>query len=738
MRLFHRIQSGALALILSLGLACPAAAGVSPSQITLQIFSTGGMDGRTYSQDPLTEEAVPVSYLKAAAALSEERSAADESILLDLGNAVSSGALSGYAAGQSSEGYDPAAVCLRYLDYDALIPGRRELSLNREPGQALWEFLSEDSARAAGSPVDVLCANYLDAAAQEPVFKPYKILSYTVGGKVFRVGILGFGNADLPASAPVIRYEGAALSSSENDAGSYVYEWTHRWQKELREDEGCDFVIAALHSGLGSSDVFDPSSQAAWLASHTEGIDLILASGESAGVTAFRNTAGKQVSVVCPGGSTLTKTSLTIRRDGTFSLGKSQCLDLAGCEDDPGLSVLMALYYDREDSLLDSDLGSLSGQWDDVTSLSLIQNDTMNLVHEAQLWASGAQVSIAVPAAAEGFSVSSLLDSRGHGTVTLRDCWSIYGRDGDTLYLIEMTGEQIRKWLEACATQYSVDSSGYIVGSSQIAQVYGISYNVYLGNPEGVRVASLIYDGKPVNEGQIFRVAVSSQLLSTTAQNDPYGWYAVTGINLESNQILWDASVSDDFSSDGGSVTLILSEYIRAMTARGRELTPPTAKSRWTMVGSTSQEAMASVTRLELAEALYEEAGRPAVTAGGFTFSDMPQNSSAAVWAAQSGIILGSGGLFQPDVPVTREQALLMFLRFDRYRGQGPSGDWAAALPYTDAADGSPWAAEALMWNVVRQYLLPDAAGNLRPQASLNAAEMNAALRIIRKFGAEQ
>ena len=60
----------------------------------------------------------------------------------------------------------------------------------------------------------------------------------------------------------------------------------------------------------------------------------------------------------------------------------------------------------------------------------------------------------------------------------------------------------------------------------------------------------------------------------------------------------------------------------------------------------------------------------------------------------------------------------------------GPVGAWAVRVPYADAANASTWAADALMWNVIRGYLSPDAAGNFAPQTPLTAAALARAMAV--------
>ena len=99
----------------------------------------------------------------------------------------------------------------------------------------------------------------------------------------------------------------------------------------------------------------------------------------------------------------------------------------------------------------------------------------------------------------------------------------------------------------------------------------------------------------------------------------------------------------------------------------------------------------------------------------------------------EQGIVQGNGGgLFNPDAPISREQAAIMLLRFDLARNMGPSGSWAVGVPYTDATEISAWASEAIMWNVIRGYLSDDEQGYFRPQDPLTSMELDG---ILEKLG---
>lgn len=747
MRKIRRITALALSAVLLLGCLGLTALAAGPQTFTLGIYSTTDMHGKCYNLNPISGKEVNNSFLKVATAMAGERAANDGTILIDNGDIIQGTPIISYNMNIEGGKNNPMALCLRYCGYDAFVPGNHEFNFNQDTQQIFYDMLRDASGKYVGSPVDVVCANYIDVKSQQPKMEPYKLMSFDVGGREFKVGILGFENVNVPNWDLPTHYEGADFVHKDNTERSYVYEWVNYWQKQLRDVEKCDFVIVSAHSGEGGDAVgagdqgavgevnaeFNRENQVAHLIENTTGIDMVVAGHNHVpGVSSFQNADGVDVPVVNGGSSTLTKTLVTISADGSFTIGRSENMDLTGYKDDAGLAALMKPYYDRTLPFVSEQIGTLAGDWDDVTDLFHVQSDTMDLVHEAQLWATGADLSLASPVANKGFCISQLLGDQETAPISLKDCYSFYKYDNNLLYMIEMNGRQLKDWLEKCAMDYTVDHDGTITGGGfGTDQLYGLDYDVYLGNPEGRRVVNMTYQGKPVADDQTFKVALNSYRLSANAAGDEYGWYGITGITMGSDKVLWDGSVSEQFGSIGGSVTLVIAEYIKAMTADGKQITPPEARSHWTLnAGAGVAETPAKpLTRLEFVEKLYEAAGSPSVTisAPPSPFTDFADNGSAALsWAYENGIVSGNGkGAFLPDEPVTREQAAVMLLGAAKAMGKGPVGDWAVRLSYADAADIHGWAVEGAMWNLISS-LIPVADNAFDPAGTVTAAEAEA------------
>lgn len=103
----------------------------------------------------------------------------------------------------------------------------------------------------------------------------------------------------------------------------------------------------------------------------------------------------------------------------------------------------------------------------------------------------------------------------------------------------------------------------------------------------------------------------------------------------------------------------------------------------------------ATLTRAELAQILYNKAGKPEVS-GLSTFSDVPATAwyaKAVAWAQQNNVVSGIGGnQFAPSQAITRESIAVML--------HNDAGKTAVTgtLNFKDAAGVSDWAKDAMLW----------------------------------------
>ena len=138
-------------------------------------------------------------------------------------------------------------------------------------------------------------------------------------------------------------------------------------------------------------------------------------------------------------------------------------------------------------------------------------------------------------------------------------------------------------------------------------------------------------------------------------------------------------------------------------------------------------EPNGSLTRAQLAQILYNRAGKPAVTSQS-TFTDVASDAwyaAAITWAQQTGIVDGVGdNQFAPDQPVTREQLAAML-----YRDAGKPAVAGTITGFADAADVSAWAQDAMLWATQNGILNGDRQqdGSLKLKAKAGATRAEAA-----------
>lgn len=122
---------------------------------------------------------------------------------------------------------------------------------------------------------------------------------------------------------------------------------------------------------------------------------------------------------------------------------------------------------------------------------------------------------------------------------------------------------------------------------------------------------------------------------------------------------------------------------------------------------------------------LYNLAGNP--SSEGFSFSDVADGryfTEAVSWAAANGFVNGvGGGKFAPEAPITREQLIVMLWNFC-----GKPSSSAKLDSFTDEADISAWAQQAMAWAVENKIISGKGSGFLDPNGTATRAEAAAFL----------
>ncbi len=133
----------------------------------------------------------------------------------------------------------------------------------------------------------------------------------------------------------------------------------------------------------------------------------------------------------------------------------------------------------------------------------------------------------------------------------------------------------------------------------------------------------------------------------------------------------------------------------------------------------------APMTRGMLATVLWRMGGTPAPR-GKNQFADIKADwyKDAVLWANENNIVSGyGGGLFGPDDNITREQMAVMLYRYSQYKGYGVTARKNLAS-YSDAADISGWAHDAMSWANAEGLITGRGNADLAPKDKASRAEI--------------
>lgn len=134
----------------------------------------------------------------------------------------------------------------------------------------------------------------------------------------------------------------------------------------------------------------------------------------------------------------------------------------------------------------------------------------------------------------------------------------------------------------------------------------------------------------------------------------------------------------------------------------------------------------ATTTRAMIVTILYRLEGTPAVT-GTTAFTDVAAGqyyADAVAWAAQNGIVSGtSATTFSPDGVITREQMAAILYRYAQYKGYDVTAK-ADLSVFTDAAQVSTYATDAMAWANASGLISGTSATTLSPAGSATRAQV--------------
>lgn len=470
-------------LLFSLLLGTLPAASTPADTLRLVLLSTTDLHGHVLSWDYFADVPAPGQGLEGLVpVLDSIRSRHAHTLLVDAGDWLQGNPLAEFYAREDTVALFAGLTAFDRLGYDAAVIGNHEFNF----GLPLLRH------RIAQTATPMLAGNAVLHGTEVPAFAPYVLRR--VGG--LTVGIVG---VTTPGSAVWDRPRVEGRLDFADGVAS-----TARWVAAARE-AGADLVLVVAHTGLEEGQA-QPGAEnfGRALATRVPGIDaLVLAHSHRTLALHLDGPHGKRVPIVQAGrwGSHLGEITLDIVQGEVVH--SAVRLHAGRAHRDPALAALAEPGHTATRARMQAPIATTPDRWD-LSNARLGPHPAVNLIHAAQRAATGAQLS-----AAAAFTTNLVF---GPGPITLGHLTQLYPFE-NMLYVIEMTGEEVRAYLEHSA-QYYLPATTATVNPRwpgfNFDVLDGVEYTLHLNRPIGERVSGLRFEGRDVRPEDRFTVAVNS------------------------------------------------------------------------------------------------------------------------------------------------------------------------------------------------------------------------------------
>ncbi|TVQ16626.1 MAG: bifunctional metallophosphatase/5'-nucleotidase [Balneolaceae bacterium] len=465
--------------------------------LQITVMTTTDVHGYLMAWDYNTDEPEPrYSLLKAATLVDSIRGSDQHTLLLDAGDWLQGNPFAEYFARTDTTGSRyPFLTVADAMQYDAIVLGNHEFNFG-------LEYLNQQIGMTE-SPV--LGGNIYLHGTTDPAYKPYIMREFN-GIKTAIIGLT------TPGSAVWDRMHVEGIL----DFGDGVVA-AERYVEEVRE-AGADVVIILAHSGLTGTTSYSieglgMENFGRAVAETIPGIDLLVlghthrvAEGEF-----VTGPDGKQVGVIQAGrwASHLGTAKLNIYRldNGDIRVEAKPSIALA-VEHVPQKKELADLISEQHEAVRAYITAPIARTPEVWSAREARREDTpvIDLIQHVQLRETGAMIS-----SSAAFNTNL---SFGPGEITRGDLASLYPYE-NTLFVLEITGAQLREYLEFTSGYYSGVQDGEPVVASgwpgyNFDMVAGAEYVMDIGRPAGERITTLTINGEDVQDTQLITLAVNS------------------------------------------------------------------------------------------------------------------------------------------------------------------------------------------------------------------------------------
>ena len=479
----------------------------------LVVLATSDLHGHIYPIDYFTNKADDGGLAQIYTYVKQVRSDNPNVLLVDNGDVLEGGnSVLPYHYMFDSSVANPMIEVMNLMGYDSMSLGNHEFNyglktLGKAISEARFPVVSANIVRESG----------------ESFIQPYTIKDF---GQ-FKVGVLGITTPKVPTWEKPENIEGLVFMSPLETALKYV--------PDMRA-QGADVVIIVGHTGWerkpkdsgkpeawGSPDNWVDTGQAEenWalrLANNVPGLDAIVAGHDHLAVpmvAKMGDIVTTDVIITQPGqwGDYVSRIDMTLERgaDGRWHVAErsSTVVPMAGVQPAPEVLDAAKYYHDQTVDFFKSPVAQATGDMPGGPPARFYDNALVEMINEAQLWATGADISIAAL-----FTDTSRINK---GPMTMQDVYGLYVYP-NTLYTIRINGQQLREAIETSANYFKTYTGQTNLDDQINTSMRGYNYDIYQGvectvdisKPLGQRVRELKFKGEDVRPDQEFVVALNN------------------------------------------------------------------------------------------------------------------------------------------------------------------------------------------------------------------------------------
>ena len=461
----------------------------SNDQLDLQLLATSDLHGRFVPYDyAINTEDNSGSIAQVATVVKQLRKENPNTILVDVGDTIQDNSSDLFL----NEPVHPMIAGMNELGYDAWTVGNHEFNYGMD---VLKNVMKQSKAAVLGGNVYNPDGSHIADA--------YKIIEKN-GVKIAIIGMV---------TPNITRWDAANLK------GYKVTDPVEETKKVVDEiKDKVDVIIATVHMGE-TSEYGVKNSGAIDLANACPDIDVIVAAHEHKAVegTYYNNVLTVENK---SGAQSVAQVDIKLEKgtDGTYKVvdRASKLIYTKDYEADADMVKALTKYDELAKKDANVVIGKLEGgdlvpanEINAIPQAQIQESAMINLINEVQMYYTGAEVSAA--------AVFNTAANMKVGDIKKCDTALIY-KYANTLYKLEMTGAQLKKYMEWSAAYYNTYKDGDLtISFNPDIRAYnydmfsGVNYDVNIAKEPGHRIENLTRkDGTPIKDNDKIIIAVNN------------------------------------------------------------------------------------------------------------------------------------------------------------------------------------------------------------------------------------